>query len=114
WPTAVNELQARCFHHKGTADTESTPPTTPARSERSFPSPCFCFSSLCSLCLCGSPTSRGVFQPQFVEVLFAVGRNVPSVGPEAKIDAPPVVRDARLVQIGDQLFEVQLSGAERI
>src|SRR5205823_1179016 len=57
-------------------------------------------------------TLGGVFQPQFVEVLFAVGRNVPSVGPEAKIDAPPVVRDARLVQLGDQLFEVQLSGAE--
>src|SRR5205823_8172095 len=67
------------------------------------------------LCVSVVPTALGgVFQSQFVEVPFAVGRDVPGIGPKTKIDAPPVVRNAGLVQFGDQLLKVQLAGAERI
>src|ERR1051326_2018487 len=58
-------------------------------------------------------SSRRVLLPVFVEELLAVGGDVPGIGPEAEIDAPPVVGHAAVDQLGDDLVEVEPALAER-
>src|SRR5438105_3970326 len=60
------------------------------------------------------PASRRILAAHLVEELLAIGSHVPGIGPEAQVDAPPVVRHPALVERRQQLVEVELTGAERI
>src|SRR5690606_11910918 len=50
--------------------------------------------------------------PLFVQELLALGRRVPGVRPEAQVDAPPVVGDAAVQNLGNQRVKVEVSIAE--